>query len=200
MPDEPLGKGGAREFWTGISRPLMLAVLAAGLALVLARRRDATALSEQGWIGTALAGIAPALLAAGAAGGFGRVIDETGIPTLLAEDATALRLGVLTPFLAALVIRTLTGSALAATLTAAGMVEPLLPSLGLDSAMGRVLAVAAIGVGAMAISHVNDAQFWLTAQAANLTPRRTLQVYSLATSIQAALAIAILLPLSLALR
>src|SRR5471030_1004044 len=33
MPTEPLGKGGAREFYTGISKPLILAVLAIALAI-----------------------------------------------------------------------------------------------------------------------------------------------------------------------
>ena len=38
MPCEPLGKGGAREFYTGISRPLILAVLATALAMLLSHR------------------------------------------------------------------------------------------------------------------------------------------------------------------
>ena len=200
IPSEPLGRGGARELFTGISRPLMLMVVATGLALVLTWRWDETALSERGWIGEALLGVTATLLVAGAAGGFGRVIDETGIPTLLAEDASGLKLGVLAPFLAALVIKTLMGSSLVATLTAAGMVEPLLPSLGLGDATGRALAVAAIGAGAMAVSHINDAHFWLTAHAARLTPQRALLVFSLGTAVQAALAATILLLLSLALR
>ena len=200
IPSEPLGRGGARELFTGISRPLVLMLVATGLVLVLTWRWDETALSERGWIGEALLGVTATLLVAGAAGGFGRVIDETGIPTLLAEDASGLKLGVLAPFLVALVIKTLMGSSLVATLTAAGMVEPLLPSLGLGDATGRALAVAAIGAGAMAVSHINDAHFWLTAHAARLTPQKTLLVFSLGTAIQAALAASILLLLSLALR
>jgi len=199
IPSEPLGRGGAREFYTGISRPLMLMVIAIGLVLLLTWRWDEKALSERGWMGEALRGIAATLLVAGIAGGFGRVIDETGMPTLLAEDVSGLRLGVLAPFVVALVIKTLMGSSLVATLTAAGMVEPLLPSLGLAGDGGRVLAVLAIGAGAMAVSHINDPHFWLTAHAARLTPGRTLRVFSLATAIQAVLAVSILLLLSLVL-
>ena len=36
MPSEPLGKGGAREFYIGISKPLMLAVLAITLGVLFA--------------------------------------------------------------------------------------------------------------------------------------------------------------------
>jgi len=199
IPSEPLGRGGAREFYTGISRPLMLMVIAIGLVLLLTWRWDDKALSERGWTGEALRGIAATLLVVGTAGGFGRVIDETGIPTLLAEDVSGLRLGVLAPFVVALVVKTLMGSSLVATLTAAGMVEPLLPSLGLAGDGDRVLAVLAIGAGAMAVSHINDAQFWLTAHAARLTPGRALRVFSLATGVQATLAAAILLLLSIVL-
>ncbi|HEX2886531.1 GntP family permease [Vineibacter terrae] len=200
IPSEPLGRGGAREFYTGVSRPLMLMVVAVGLVLLLTWRWDEKALSERGWMGEALRGIAATVLVVGTAGGFGRVIDETGIPTLLAEDVSGLRLGVLGPFVVALVIKTLMGSSLVATLSAAGMVEPMLPSLGLAGDGGRVLAVLAIGAGAMAVSHINDAHFWLTAHVARLTPGRTLRVFSLATAIQAVLAVAILLLLSLVLR
>ncbi len=200
IPSEPLGRGGAREFYTGISRPLMLMVIAVGLVLLLTWQWDHKALSEQGWMGAALRNAAATLLVAGIAGGFGRVIDETGMPTLLAEDVSGLRLGVLGPFLVAMVIKTLMGSSLVATLTAAGMIEPMLPSLGLAGDGGRVLAVLAIGAGAMAVSHINDAHFWLTAHAARLTPGRTLRVFSLGTVIQAVLAVVILLLLSLVLR
>ncbi|HKU96001.1 MAG TPA: GntP family permease, partial [Vineibacter sp.] len=199
IPSEPLGRGGARELYTGISRPLMLMAIAIGLALLLSWRWDEKALSERGWVGEALRGIAATLLMVGVAGGFGRVIDETGIPSLLAEDVSGLRLGVLGPFVIALIVKTLMGSSLAATLTAAGMVEPLLPSLGLAGDGGRVLAVLAIGAGAMAVSHINDAHFWLTAHAARLTPGRALRVFSWATAVQAGLAVSILLLLSLVL-
>ena len=69
--------------------------------------------------------------------------------------------GVLVPFLIAAAIKTLQGSSLVAAITAAGMVQPLLVSLGLSDANGKALAALAVGAGAMAISHVNDEFFWL---------------------------------------
>ena len=171
MPSEPLGKGGAREFYTGISRSLMLAVLAIALALLLSRRWQPAALADVSW--------APLLLAVGAAGGFARVLDETGMAELLAERVLDPRLGLLAPFLAAATVKTLQGNSLSAVLTASGMVEPMLPALGLDSPSGRALAAASVGAGAIAICHVNDPLFWIAAHMAGVTPTRALLLISL---------------------
>jgi GntP family gluconate:H+ symporter len=199
IPSEPLGRGGMRELFTGISRPLMLMVFAAGLALLLVWRWDAAALSERGWAGEAITAAAGALMVMGVAGGFGRVLDETGAAELLGESLSVKRWGVLTPFLVAAIIKTMLGSSLTATLTTAGMIEPLLPALGLDAPTGRALAVAAVGAGAMTVSHINDPHFWLTAHAQRLTPSRTLLALSGGTLVQGVLAIVILLILSVVL-
>jgi GntP family gluconate:H+ symporter len=171
MPSEPLGKGGAREFWTGISRPLMLAVLAIALAILLSRRWQPGALADTSW--------APLLLTVGAAGGFARVLDETGMSELLAEYMLDPRLGLLAPFLAAATVKTMQGNSLSAVLTASGMIEPLLPALGLDSAYGRALAAASVGAGSIAICHVNDPFFWIAAHMAGLTPVQALRTIAL---------------------
>ncbi|MCW5733973.1 MAG: GntP family permease [Enhydrobacter sp.] len=182
MPTEPLGKGGAREFYTGISRPLMLAVLAIALALLLSRRWQPDVLADMRW--------APLLLTVAAAGGFARVLDETGMAELLAERALDARLGLLAPFLAAAIVKTMQGNSLSAVLTASGMIEPMLPALGLDSATGRALAAASVGAGSIAICHVNDPFFWIAAHMANLPPLAALRVIalgSLAVSVTALL-------------
>lgn len=177
MPSEPLGKGGAREFYTGIAKPLILTAIALTLAVVLARRWEPSMLVGRSW--------APLLLAVGASGGLGRVFDETGMAELLAEYALHPRYGVLTPFLAAAIVKTMQGNSLTAVLTASGMVEPMLPALGLDSASGRALAAAAVGAGSMAICHVNDPFFWIAASMAKLSPGRALYVISLGSAVMA---------------
>ena len=170
MPTQPLGRGGVREFYTGISRSLILAVLAIGLAVVLSRRWQPEKLADASW--------APLLLTVGAAGGLARVLDETGMAELLAEKALPPGLGLLTPFLAAAIVKTMQGNSLSAVLTASGMVEPMLPALGLDSASGRALAAAAAGAGSIAICHVNDPFFWIAADIGKLSPGRALKLVS----------------------
>jgi len=177
MPSEPLGKGGAREFYIGISKPLMLAALAITLGVLFAGRWQPSALAGRAW--------APLLLAVGAAGGLSRVFDETGMAELLAEYALHPRYGILTPFLAAAIVKTMQGNSLTAILTASGMVEPMLPALGLDSTMGRMLAATAVGAGSMAICHVNDPFFWIAAAMARLSPGRALYVISLGSVVMA---------------
>lgn len=184
MPSEPLGKGGAREFYIGISKPLMLAAIAITLAIVLARRWEPSALAGRSW--------APLLLAVGASGGLARVFDETGMAELLAEYALHPRYGVMTPFLVAAIVKTLQGNSLTAVLTASGMVEPMLPALGLDSALGRALAAAAVGAGSMAICHVNDPFFWIAAHMGRLSPGRALYVISLGSVVMAAGALVVI--------
>jgi GntP family gluconate:H+ symporter len=184
MPSEPLGKGGAREFYIGISKPLMLAAIAITLAVLFAGRWQPSALAGRGW--------APLLLAVGAAGGLSHVFDETGMAELLAEYALHPRYGILTPFLAAAIVKTMQGNSLTAILTASGMVEPMLPALGLDSTMGRTLAAAAASAGSMAICHVNDPFFWIAAAMARLSPGRALYVISLGSVVMAVGALVVL--------
>jgi GntP family gluconate:H+ symporter len=184
MPHEPLGKGGAREFYIGISKPLMLAALAITLAVLFAGRWQPSALSGRSW--------APLLLTVGAAGGLARVFDETGMAELLAEHALHPRFGLLTPFLAAAIVKTMQGNSLTAVLTASGMVEPMLPALGLDSTSGRALAAAAVGAGSMAICHVNDPFFWIAASMGRLSPGRALMVISLGSAAMAIGALVVL--------
>lgn len=184
MPSEPLGKGGAREFYIGISKPLMLTAIAITLGVLFAGRWQPSALAGRAW--------APLLLAVGAAGGLSRVFDETGMAELLAEYALHPRYGILTPFLAAAIVKTMQGNSLTAILTASGMVEPMLPALGLDSTTGRTLAAAAVGAGSIAICHVNDPFFWIAATTARLSPGRALYVVSLGSVVMAAGALVVL--------
>ncbi len=191
MPTEPLGKGGARELYTGISRSLFLAVLAIGLAVALSRRWQPETLADTRW--------AALLLTVGAAGGFARLLDETGMAELLAERAMDPRLGLLAPFLAAAIVKTMQGNSLSAVLTASGMVEPMLPALGLDSATGRALAAAATGVGAIAVVHFNDPLFWIAADMAKLSPARALGLITVGSAVVALAAMIALLGLRLVL-
>ncbi len=184
MPSEPLGKGGAREFYIGISKPLMLTALAVTLGVVFAGRWQPSALVGRGW--------APLLLAVGAAGGLSRVFDETGMAELLAQNVLDPRYGLLVPFLAAAIVKTMQGNSLSAVLTASGMVEPMLPAMGLDSTIGRAIAAAATGAGSIAICHVNDPFFWIAAHMGGLSPGKALRVISLGSLIAALVALILL--------
>jgi Gnt-I system high-affinity gluconate transporter len=80
---------------------------------------------------------------------------------------------VATPALAA-VIRVCLGSATIAGLTAAGI---MLPTLG-QSHVNPNLLVLSIGAGSLALSHVNDAGFWLFKEYFNLSIKDTLRSWT----------------------
>lgn len=184
IPGAPLGLGELRDFYLGISAPMTLAVIAITLGVLFAGRWQPSLLAGLAW--------APLLLAVGAAGGLSHVLNESGIAERLAEEALHPRYGILTPFLAAAIVKTMQGNSLTAVLTASGMIEPMLPALGLDSAMGRTLAAAAVGAGSMAICHVNDPFFWIAASMARLAPGRALYIISLGSLVMAVGALIVL--------
>jgi GntP family gluconate:H+ symporter len=131
------------------------------------------------------------LLVTGIAGGFAAALQNAGMAEMLGERVFALKLGLFVPFLAAALMKTLHGSSLVATLTAAGILEPLLPALGLDAGSGRLLAAGAIAAGTL-VSHVNDPLFWLVGDIAGLDATQTLGLYSAGTAIQAGAGILLL--------
>jgi GntP family gluconate:H+ symporter len=191
IPSEPFGRG-FKEFFVFTGRPTIVLTLSLGLALLMLKRWDRAVIADSGWLGDALTRSVRPLLAVGAAGGLMSAIQATGMAELVAEHVTFLHLGIVVPFAAAAILKFLQGSPQVATLTTAGMMEPLLASLGLGGVWGHVLAACAIGTGTL-IVHVNDPYFWLVADSAELDPARTLALYTLATLVQAACAVVLLL-------
>lgn len=170
MPSEPLGGGNTREGLLGLGRPMILLLVGLVVATATMGGFRRNGLSEHGWAAQGGREVLCVFLAVGAAGGFQMMLHNTGMAALLAERVSALppALGIAIPFLVALTSRLIQGSALTATITAAGMMQPLLVPLGLDSEAGRALAVIAMGTGAMAGPHLNDGYFWLSCHQAGL--------------------------------
>jgi gluconate:H+ symporter, GntP family len=196
IPSEPLGGGSAREMVLGLGRPLTLSWLAVGIMILGLWRPSAKLFTDPNWTARAIGDAAGILLIVGAAGGFQRLCQETGMAELLGERLGSWPGGVLVPFLIAATIKTLQGSSLVAAITAAGMVQPLLAGLGLAGENATALAALAIGAGAMTVSHVNDEYFWLVANGVRLSPLRGLQRFSAGTLLQGVIAAAALLALA----
>jgi H+/gluconate symporter-like permease len=196
MTFQSVGKAFGLGFTAALEHAGLLVVAGALVEALVLRQPLGTGTSALvgRWQPSALAGRswAPLLLVVGASGGLARVFDETGMAELLAEYALHPRFGILTPFLAAAIVKTMQGNSLTAVLTASGMVEPMLPALGLDSASGRALAAAAAGAGSMAICHVNDPFFWIAASMGRLSPGRALYVISLGSVVMAIGALVVL--------
>lgn len=189
------GVAAAFSFWkyTTIERILIIGdpavALVAGLILALCIPRK----WEPGELGRLIHhGLEKAggiLVIIGAGGAFGMVINALKIQEYLAEAEGLHALGLFFPFLVAVILKTAQGSSTVAVLTAASIVLPFLPGLHLDTENGRVIAVLAMGAGSMAVSHVNDAYFWVITNFSGQELKQVLRVYSIATVFMAVVGI-----------
>ncbi|MFY9837424.1 MAG: GntP family permease [Xanthobacteraceae bacterium] len=200
MPTEPLGGGPARELVLGIGHPLILFLVSVGIMTAGHLRQSLSRFTNPAWIERVLGNVAGILLTACAAGGLQRLCQETGMAEMVGERLAGWHGwvigGVLVPFLVAAAMKTLQGSSLVAAITAAGIVHPILPQLGLIDANAKALAALAVGAGAITASHVNDDYFWVVTQSAGLRPLRGLATIGLGTLLQGFIAAVALLIMS----
>lgn len=121
------------------------------------------------------------LVIIGAGGAFGAILAATNPAAHFSGIADGSSLGIFFPFLVTFVLKTAQGSSTVAIITAASLVQPLLPVLHLDSETGTLLAVLSMGAGSMMISHANDAYFWVIARFSGLDMKTMLRVYTIAS-------------------
>lgn len=137
------------------------------------------------------------VLITGAGGAFKQILTDSGAGLILANmiaDVGALPM--IFAFLIALLVRISQGSATVAMITAAGLVAPMQPSLGLGD-IHLALLVIAIASGASACSHVNDSGFWLVSRYLRLDTRETLKTWSVVSTIVGVTGFAMALVLTL---
>lgn len=154
---------------------LLLTTLLAIFTLGKTSGMDKEAISD--CIGASLPPIAGILLIVAAGGGFKQILIDTGIAKLLAAGITRSSVSpLLMAWLVAVVIRLATGSATVATVTAAGILEPVAATLPPTQA---ALLVLAIGCGSVFFSHVNDAGFWLIKEYFGISVGENIKSWSL---------------------
>jgi GntP family gluconate:H+ symporter len=139
------------------------------------------------------------LVIIGAGGAFGAILAATQIGQHVSNAVNLKALGILFPFLLTAILKTAQGSSTVAIITASSIIQSLLPSLGLDSDTGRLLAVLSMGAGSMTLSHANDAYFWVIAKFSGLEMRPMLQVYTIATLLMGLTSLGVVYILSLVL-
>jgi gluconate:H+ symporter, GntP family len=121
------------------------------------------------------------LLIIGAGGAFKGVLVDSGIGDAIAKGVQDLGVSALIlGWLVAVLIRLATGSATVATVTAAGIMAPIVAH---DTAVNRPLLALAIGAGSLFFSHVNDAGFWLINQYFGMSVKDTIKTWSVMETI-----------------
>ncbi|MEZ2745839.1 GntP family permease [Halopseudomonas bauzanensis] len=183
LPARPVGEGALYTLVTFLGQPIF--ALAIGLALactLLKSDNKRQELSDR--VTEGLVAAAPILLITGAGGAFGTMLSATPLGDYLGQTLSSLGIGLFMPFLVAAGLKTAQGSSTVSLVTTSALVAPLLGQLGLDSEMGRVLTVMAIGAGAMTVSHANDSFFWVVTQFSRMKVATAYQAQTVATLIQ----------------
>ena len=183
VPTAPLGTGFIIDILVFIGNPLTALLIGLFLSFLLINGSNKTQQISDS-IAQGLVVAAPILLITGAGGAFGAMLKVTPIGDYLGTTLSALGLGIFMPFIVSAALKTAQGSTTVALVTTSAMVAPLLDQIGLDSELGRVFCVMAIGAGAMTISHANDSFFWIVSQFSRMSVSQAYKAHSVATGIQ----------------
>ena len=128
--------------------------------------------------------VGPILFVTAAGGVLGKVISSTTMVAYIKENASFLmNMGIFFPFLLAAILKTAQGSSTVAITTTAGIMAPMMESLGLGGPVMGALTVMAIGAGAMTVSHANDSYFWVVTNFGKMTPQQGYKTQTVLTLI-----------------
>ena len=126
--------------------------------------------------------VGPILFVTAAGGVLGKVISSTSLVSYITENAGFLEsMGIFFPFLLAAILKTAQGSSTVAITTTAGIMAPLMATMGLDTPVLAALTVMAIGAGAMTVSHANDSYFWVVTNFGEMTPQQGYKTQTMLT-------------------
>lgn len=164
-----------------IGSPMVALLIGMFLSFLLPKTWDKELLSTTGWVGKAMTDASNIILITGAGGVFGSILQQSGIADTLAQSLSGANLGIWLPFLLCAAIKTAQGSSTVALITTASILAPLMGILGFDTEIEKALVVAAIGAGAMVVSHANDSGFWILTQFSGIDVKTGYRVYTLGT-------------------
>lgn len=183
FPSQPFGDGNGLKLFSFLGHPLNALTIGLFLSFLLVKGRNRSERISQS-VAEGLVVAAPILLITGAGGAFGAVLKATPIAEYLQHNLSNLGLGIFVPFIIAAALKSAQGSSTVALVTTSAVVASFLGDLGLDSEMGRVLCVMAIGAGAMTVSHVNDSFFWVVSQFSHMSVPQAYRAHTAATAVQ----------------
>lgn len=123
------------------------------------------------------------ILITGAGGVFGKVLIESGIGRILAENMQSLNMPLLLfAFLTAAVMRISQGSGTVAMITGASLTAPVAGMFDVSEQMTALLCIA-IACGGTVCSHVNDSGFWMANRYFGMSVSDTLKSWTVMKTI-----------------
>jgi len=195
FPGSPFGEGLVFDIFAFLGTPVNALFVGVIFAFMLIPKFNEETLN--GWVGTALKDAAIILIITGAGGALGNVIREIKIGDYLGQSLQSLNIGIFVPFIIAAALKTAQGSSTVAIVTTSALLFPLLPALGFETEIAKVLVVMAIGAGAMTVSHANDSYFWVVSQFGGMDVKTAYKTQTVATLLQGIVTISTVFILSL---
>jgi GntP family gluconate:H+ symporter len=167
---------------------------ALGIGMLLSfRLLNHTAIPVNDLVQKGISVAAPILVITGMGGTLGLIIQQLPLTEFVEQNLTQSSWGLMIPFLIAAILKTAQGSSTVAIITASSIVFPLLAVLSLDSEMGKIWVILAVGVGSMTVSHANDSYFWIVSQMGGLDIKTAYRHHSFGTFLQGSLGIVLVL-------
>ncbi len=176
-----------------VSQPV-IALLAAMVGTSLVGRYAAGRKRIERAIATGFRESGQILILTAVGGSLAATIKEAGLGDILGQYFTAQTAApLLMVWVIAAVLHVAVGSVTISAITAAGILAPVAPVIGLDP----VLIALAAGAGSLFAVHVTSNTFWLLQSLMGQTTRGTLKTCSVGVSVASIVAILLILPLSL---
>jgi gluconate transporter len=167
-------------FMSDANMALMISVFVGLYTLGIMQGKKMPALMKT--VSKAVSSIAMIVLIIAAGGAFKQVLVDSGVAEYIKEIATGIDFNPLVlAWAVAAVIRLAIGSATVATMTAAGIMLPIVAMSGIRPE----LMVLATGSGSLMFSHFNDIGFWMFKEYYNVSIKHTFAIWTVMESLVA---------------
>lgn len=190
FPSEPFGGGVVKNFFDFIGHPVIALMIGIYLALTLVPRGENG--NKFKWISDGIQDSASILAITGAGGSLGAVLQALPLADTLSSSLLQYNIGLLLPFLLAMILKTAMGASTVAMIVTSAMMAPLMTTMGMTSEIAKVLMVMAIGAGSMTVSHANDSYFWVVSQFSDLDTATAYKCQTGVTLVQGLVSLAVI--------
>ena len=187
FPSKPFGTGAAYQIIMFIGNPVVALLLGVFLSISLIPKSEKK--NTLKWVTQGVTDSAGILAITCAGSSFGAILKCMPIAASVG-GLVSTGLGVLIPFIIAMILKLAMGASTVAMITTASMMAPLMESMGYTSGLAKVMVVLAIGAGSMVASHANDSYFWVVSQFSDM---KTDEAYKCQTGMTAVMGITVII-------
>jgi GntP family gluconate:H+ symporter len=187
-PTHPFGTGALKSLAVLLGDPVIALIIGMFSAMLLVKK-DSLKDAFSDWMSVGIKDAAIILVITAAGGSFGEVLAKSPLAAFIKTNMATLPLGMFLPFIISAAMKTAQGSSTVAIVTTAGILAPMLSTLGLDPALTAI----AIGAGSMVVSHANDSYFWVVSQFSNMPVNTAYKCYTSATAVEGVVAFIVVL-------